>query len=183
MKKIFLTIVLIFGFSVLFSGCYTVLWIPEEDNLSNNDTNDAYESSSFYDTDYYGGYGSFYETTWWAANPVYFGNPKTENINQSTTKNRTNNKTAETEIIRNGNGRGNTDSNPGTTNPQATTTTVAPPPPPPSPTTNTGSSSSGNSSSTSSSGSSSTKDNRNSGSNSGDTRNNSGSRNSDGGRR
>jgi hypothetical protein len=182
MKNTIKLFALVFGMSFYFTGCYTIVWDPREEFP---DTENSYdEGSSFYETEYYGNYVDYYESPWWISVPVYITYPgETDN---STTKNRNNGRSSDTENIRNSNGRGNTDRNSGTTNDNTTTTT----------TTTTNSGNSGNSgvintppptrdsnsgSTTNTSSSSSTSNTRNSGSN--DTRNSSGSRNSGSGRK
>lgn len=166
--------------SFYFTGCYTVVWDPRQEYPADENMYDS--SSEFYGTDYYGGYVNYYETPWWVGLPVYATFP--DEYDNSQTKNRTNGGSSETEVIRNNNGRGNTDRNPGietTTTATITTTNtrdgnssnsniINTPPP----TRNSNSQSSYNSSS-------STSTTRNSGSN--QTRNSSGSRNSSSGRR
>ena len=171
---------LVFVMSFYFTGCYTVVWNPSEEFP---DTENSYESSSdFYDYDYYGGYVNYYESPWWVSAPVYITLPDGTTEKQIT-KDRTNGndtRSADTENMRNSNGRGNTDRNSGTTTGVTThnnkfwnSSTVVTPPPP------TRSTDSGNTSTTNSS--SSTSNTRNSGSN--ETRNSSGSRNSGSGRK
>ncbi len=175
---------LVFVLSFYFTGCYTIVWDPNEEfNYSDNSSG----SSSFYDEDYYGSYVDYYDIPWWISYPVYITQPGGTTISNSITKDRTNgndNRNSGTETIRNGgNGRGNSDSNSGThpviiTNPPTTsgsgnTNEIINTPPP------TRNTDSGNTSTTNSSTSSS--NTRNSGSN--DTRNNSGTRNSGNGRR
>jgi hypothetical protein len=160
-----------------FTGCYTVIWDPRQEFP---ETENSYNSSSeFYGDDYYGGYINYYDTPWWVGVPVYIIYPGETDYSQ--TKNRNNGSNSDTESIRNSNGRGNTDRNPGienTTTATVTTTTTRDDnsniinTPPPTRDSNSGSS---NNSSTS------TSNTRNSGSN--ETRNSSGSRNSGSGRR
>ncbi|MBK7632812.1 MAG: hypothetical protein IPJ23_19460 [Ignavibacteriales bacterium] len=177
----------LFAFVIVLSfyttGCYTIVWDPREEFP---DTENSSESSSgdFYDYDYYGGYVSYYEAPWWIPPVVYITNPD-GTTDRVQTKDRNNGRSSDTETIRNSNGRGNTDRNPGintgTTTTTTTTTTnsgssnnsnVVNTPPP---TRNTGSDSSTNSTN-------STSNTRNSGSN--ENRNSSsGSRNSGSGRR
>jgi len=168
--KLFL-LVIVMSF---FTGCYTVIWDPRQEYP---ETENSYDSSSeFYGDDYYGGYINYYETPWWVGVPVYLTYPgETDN---SQTKNRNNGSNSDTESIRNSNGRGNTDRNPGYENTTTATITTRDDnsniinTPPPTRDSNSGSS---NNSSTS------TSNTRNSGSN--ETRNSSGSRNSGSGRR
>lgn len=182
MKNTIKLFALVFVMSFYFTGCYTIIWNPNEEFP---DAENSYESSSdFYDYDYYGGYVNYYESPWWVSAPVYITLPDgtTEKL---VTKDRTNGnniRNSGTENMRNSNGRGNTDRNSGTTTGVTTPTTnsgsgnstnvVTPPPP-------TRSTDSGNTSTTNSS--SSTSNTRNSGSN--ETRNSSGSRNSGSGRK
>jgi len=177
MKKLFLISGLIFGLSFLFTGCYTVIWDPSEEF---SEVEEESGNSEFYETDYYGEYGDYYGTPWWAGIFIYNDNNGGTN-DQNVTKERNNERTAEREKIRNSGGRGNTDRNPGNSN--NTTTTVTPPPAPPTPTINTGSTSGSSSGSGSSSSSNDNSSSTRSSSGSGDARNDSGSRNSGNGRR
>jgi hypothetical protein len=175
--KLFLFVIFISSF---FTGCYTIVWDPREEFPN---TENSYEAGDdFYTDDYYGGYVEYYESPWWVSIPVYVTYPG--GTTDSQTKERNNGRDSETETIRNSNGRGNTDRNPGIEN-----TT-----PPPTTTTTTGSGNSSNSniintppptrdtnSSNTNSTSSSTSNTRNSGSS--ETRNSSGNRNSGSGRR
>ena len=173
---------LVIVMSFYFTGCYTIIWNPNEEFP---DTENSYESSSdFYDYDYYGGYVNYYESPWWVSAPVYITLPDgtTEKLVTKDRTNGNNTRNSGTENIRNSNGRGNTDRNSGTTTGVTTPTTnsgsgnstnvVTPPPP-------TRDSNSGNTNTTNSS--TSTSNTRNSGSN--ETRNSSGSRNSGSGRK
>ena len=172
MKKTINIIILIFGLGFLLTGCYTIVWDPREEYP--NDDNYT-ESDGFYESDYYGGYGDYYESPWWITTPVFVVYPGGED--SPTTKDRNNGRSSDTESIRNSNGRGNTDR-------ESTITT-------PVTTTNSGNSNNSNSGTTTTtkrdsnsentSSSSSTTDTKSSGSN--DTRNSSGSRNSGSGRR
>ena len=179
MKKTLNLIALIVGMSFFFTGCYTIVWDPREEFP---DTENYNESTEFYETDYFGGYGSYYETPWWINMPVFVTYPGESD--KSLTKERSSERSSSTENIRNSSGRGNTDRNPEIINTNTTTTTTT--------TTNSGSSNDSNvsttppptrdsSSSSSSSTNSSTSNTRSSGNN--DTRNNSGTRNSGSGRR
>lgn len=183
MKNTIKLFALVFVMSFYFTGCYTVVWNPNEEFP---DTENSSESSSdFYDYDYYGGYVDYYQSPWWVSAPVYITLPD-GTTEKRITKDRTNGnntRNSDTESIRNSSGRGNTDRNSGTTTGITTPTTttnsgsgtnsnvVTPPPP----TRNTDS----GTSTTNSSGS--TSNTRDSGSN--ETRNSSGSRNSGSGRK
>ena len=68
MKKTLNLIALIVGMSFFFTGCYTIVWDPREEFP---DTENYNESTEFYETDYFGGYGSYYETPWWINMPVF----------------------------------------------------------------------------------------------------------------
>ncbi len=62
MKKTINIIALIVSLSFFFTGCYTIVWDPRDEYP---DTENYTESTEFYETDYFGGYGSYYETPWW----------------------------------------------------------------------------------------------------------------------
>jgi hypothetical protein len=172
MKKTIKIISLIIGISFFFTGCYTIVWDPREEYPNEDNYT---ESDGFYESDYYGGYGDYYESPWWITTPVFVVYPGGED--SPTTKDRNNGRGSDTETIRNSNGRGNTDRESNITTPVTTT--------------NSGNSNNSNnvdsstpkrdSDSGSTTSSSSTSNTRNSGSN--DTRNSSGSRNSGSGRR
>ena len=163
--------------SLFYTGCYTIVWDPREEFPN---TENSYETGDdFYTDNYYGGYVEYYESPWWVSIPVYVTYPG--GTTDSQTKERNNGRDSETETIRNSNGRGNTDRNPGIENTTTTTTTtgngnsnnsniINTPPP-------TRDSNSSNTTSTNSS----TSNTRNSGSS--ESRNSSGTRNSGSGRR
>ena len=79
------------------------------------------KAADFYESDYYGGYGDYYESPWWITVPVFVTYPG--DTDNSQTKDRNNGRTSDTENIRNSGGRGNTDRNPVITNTTPTTTT------------------------------------------------------------
>jgi hypothetical protein len=175
MKTFIKSLVLVFGISLFLTGCYTIVWDPSEE-FPNEENYSG--SSEFYDTDYYGNYGDYYEIPWWIGISPYISSP------DIITKDRNNNtRTTDAENIRNSFGRGNTDGDRTIINTPPATQSIS------------GSSSgttsrkttepkndSGSNITRSSNTSSSSSDNERS-SNSSDTRNNSGSRNSDSGRR
>lgn len=175
----FLSVIFVLSFYV--TGCYTIVWDPRQEFPDSENSSES--GDSFYDYDYYGGYVDYYESPWWTPPFVYITNPD-GTTDRVQTKNRNNDRTSETETIRNSNGRGNTDRNSGGTVGTTTPTTtnsgnnnnsnvITPPPP----TRNTGSDSNSTTNTTNS-----TSNTRNSGSN--DTRNSSsGSRNSGSGRK
>jgi hypothetical protein len=180
MKSLIMLFLFVIVMSSFFTGCYTLVWDPREEHPS---TEISYESSAdFYTDDYYGGYVEYYETPWWVSIPVYVTYPNV--TTDSPTKERNNGRDSGTESIRNSNGRGNTDRNPGIENTTTTTTTTT--------TSGNGNSNDSNiintppptrdsNSSSTTSTKSSTSNTRNS--SSGETRNSSGSRNSGSGRR
>lgn len=187
MKNLIKILTLVIGISFLFTGCYTIVWDPSQEMP----TQEAYSDNvDFYGSEYYGGYGSYYETPWWVGVPVYIV-PPDNTTNKNQTKDRTNNgssnnggRTSDTENMRNSGERGNTDRNSGITTPPPTinsgstnssvTKTT-------SPTRDSGSNNNNSSNTSTTSSGSSSNDNRSSGSI--DTRNNSGSRNSGSGRK
>ncbi len=172
--KLFLFVIVMSSF---FSGCYTVVWDPREEYPN---TEISYEvSDDFYTDDYYGSYVGYYESPWWVSIPVYVTYPGVSTDSQ--TKERNNGRDSETEIIRNSNGRGNTDRNPGIENTTPTTTTTSSGNSNDSNIINTPPPTRDSSSSSTTSTNSSTSNTRNSGTS--ETRNSSGSRNSGSGRR
>ena len=47
-----------------FTGCYTVLWLPDDEMPK------SYSQNEFYNSDFYGEYYDFYSTPWWVINPI-----------------------------------------------------------------------------------------------------------------
>jgi hypothetical protein len=172
----------LFALQFLFTGCYTIVWDPDEqfptsENLSGDD--------GFYEEDYYGSYGGYYETPWWITFPVYVVYPNTENPVTP--------RSSDTQTLRNsGGGRGTQDRVPSLTNPTRGTTTSTgstsdinkTPPPTRNTDTNKSSDTSTKSGSTSNSSGSSTSNSTNTrSSDSNNVRNESGNRNSGNSRR
>jgi hypothetical protein len=181
MKSIIKLLPLLVGISFLFSGCYTMVWNPSQEFPSSENDSD---SSEFYGTDYYGGYGGFYETPWWIGVPIYDNYPASA-TDQNRTKERETNRSSDTQNIRNTGGRGETTRDPGFINTPPVTqsgsgnsdgSTKK------SPETRKDSGSTNSNSSSNNSNSSNSSNNSRSSSSSG-SRDNSGSRNTDGGRR
>ncbi len=176
MKNKIKILVLFISISFLFTGCYTMVWDPYQEfpnEEPNPDTND------FYGTEYYGGYGDYYEIPWWVGAPAYIVSP--DYINNNQTRDRNNSRTSSTEDMRNSSGRGNTDRNSGIINTAPPTTSGSSGSTVTKTTTTRDSSSNNSSDNNSNTNSSSSNNTRSSGGS--DTRNNSGSRNSDSGRR
>lgn len=179
MKPLLKLFVLFFGVSFLFTGCYTIVWDPSQELPSEETYSD---DNGFYETEYYGGYGSYYETPWWVGAPTYIMSPGTL-IDKNTTKERNSDRTSGTENIRNVDGRGNTDRDAGITTPVPTTTKSSSGSTSKTTSTTKDSGSDNNRSSNSSNTTSSSSSDSGRSSSGSDTRNNSGSRNSDSGRR
>jgi len=59
MKKYIINSVIILSTVLFLSGCYTVLWVPEDEFPSEMVTNEYYPET------YYGDYYSFYDYPWW----------------------------------------------------------------------------------------------------------------------
>ena len=59
MKKYILKSIIIFSAIFFLSGCYTVLWMPEDEFPTESSYNE------FYSEPYYGDYYSFYDYPWW----------------------------------------------------------------------------------------------------------------------
>lgn len=181
MKTLIINLTIILGLSFFVSGCYTIVWdpteeFPDEESYSGSD--------EFYGSDYYGGYGGYYESPWWITVPVpvYIITPEGV-VEKKTTKERNNGRSTDSQEIRNSSGeRGFNDRDNGinTTNPTTTrgsgNSDVNKTPPPTRDTSYERTNSSNNSGS---SGSSS----NNSRSSDNGSRNNSGSRNSGNSRR
>ncbi len=165
---------MIFALSFLSTGCYTIVWDPNQE-FPDQETYIDDSASDFYDYEDYGGYVDYYESPWWVT-PVVYITTTNDNGDKVVTKVRNDGRNSDTEEIRNSGGRGNTDGTNIITTPTVTKTTDS----------NSSNSSSDNNTSTressnnNSNNSSNNSNTRSSGSS--DTRNNSGSRNS-GGRR
>ncbi len=64
MKIYIQNLLLILIISIAFTGCYTVIWMPNGNNQTTNDQN--YQEDSYYPANYYGeDYNHFYEYPWW----------------------------------------------------------------------------------------------------------------------
>ncbi len=171
MKKYLIEILLISLITVGLTGCYTMLWTPDQNYPTENTNN---QEDTFYPAEYYGDYSSYYATPWW----LTIAPPYQYNSNQQYNKN---GRSQSTTLIRNSNGeRG------------SVPRTVLDTPPParvePANTTSSGSNNSNNSNSSNNSNGSrveSTNSGNNSASRSGNSnnnslRNNNGSRNTNG---
>ena len=177
--KIFIKIfALLIGINFFLTGCYTIVWSPSQE-LPTEES--YYDENDFYETEYYGNYGTYYETPWWVDAPIYLISPGSSTESYKTRDGSSSNRSSETtESFRNDGNRGNTDRNDIITNAPVTTTKTSGG----SVTKESSTSSDSNSrSSDNSSSSNNSSSNNRSSSSSSDTRNNSGSRNSDSGRR
>lgn len=173
MKNIIRNISLILFAAIAFTGCYTVIWMPNENIQPTNDQN--YQEDSYYPSNYYGEeYNYFYEYPWW-----YSLTPSTANLSQSYY----NRDTSQTQLIRQrDSGRGGTGDRSGVI-PTAPIRTEPSVPTASSTTTSSSNNSSNNSNANrvESSSSSKTTNSRDNSSNSNNTvRNNNGNRNSNG---
>ncbi len=177
MKTLIKNLAFLIGFSFLFSGCYTIVWDPSQEFPQEVSSS---EGNEFYGTDYFGGYGGFYETPWWAEVPVYIISPNGPS-DKNQTKERKGVRTSDTQNIRNEGGRGNADTrDTGSTNTNTNNTNIINTPPP---TRDSGSNTDSGSTYKSGNTNSSSSSNGNRSSSSSDTRNSSGSRNSGSGRK
>ena len=77
--------------TILISGCYTVIWTPDQEFP--NESNTEYDYDSYYPDYYYGGYYDFYDYPWWLTitPPSYIApkdkNNRSDNSNVSTLRN------------------------------------------------------------------------------------------------
>ncbi len=82
MKNNYFTGILILISGIFFfPGCYTMVWMPDQNLPDSTQTAD-----SFYPEAYYGSYGGYYNSPWWTNSaPSYQTNPPTNNgdANQS----------------------------------------------------------------------------------------------------
>ncbi len=93
MKLYFAKIILLLTLLLSFSGCYTVIWMPEDEFPSEGSYNE------FYSETYYGDYYTFYDYPWWldfAPPSVPVGSDNTREANGTTSS-----------IRNDGQGRGN----------------------------------------------------------------------------
>jgi hypothetical protein len=86
MKKYILNLVIIISATIFLNGCYTVLWMPEDDFPSEISTNEYYPEL------YYGDYYGFYDYPWWTnfappRTPVGEGYIRNENSTTSSIRN------------------------------------------------------------------------------------------------
>jgi uncharacterized protein YceK len=58
------------------SGCYTVVWLPNEEMPK------SYHRNDFYDYEYYGEYYDYYNTPWWILTPINIYNPSESIFNK-----------------------------------------------------------------------------------------------------
>jgi hypothetical protein len=93
MKK-FLLILSLLGLT----GCYTVLWLPDDELHLN------YSDNQFYDSEYYGEYYDYYSTPWWVINPINIYSPS-KSLNYQKDRDKENNPNN----VRNENGERNSD--------------------------------------------------------------------------
>ncbi len=160
MKRIILNIIILMSLGIFLTGCYTVVWSPE-DNFPTE--SDYYQSNydSYYNNPYYGEYGYYYNYPWWLTLTPPAANSASDGRDNATAG----------AVRNNDGGRGTAPRDNGDINNA----------PPPARNTDSGSSSSSNvGKSSTSSGSSSTTTRSSSGSDSNNVRNNNGGRNSGG---
>ena len=85
MKNLTQKILLISFIAIAFTGCYTVIWMPNENIQPTGDQN--YQEDSFYPTNYYGeDYNHFYEYPWWYSltpSTAYIQNPYSRDTSQT----------------------------------------------------------------------------------------------------
>src|SRR3972149_3242950 len=107
-KSILISIVMISSMPFL-SGCYTVLWMPEDEFPSESTVND------FYSETYYGDYYSFYDYPWWLrlappSTPVGSDYIRTENGTTTSVRNEGQGRGTDNNSIRNNDGNRNSNS-------------------------------------------------------------------------
>ena len=96
MKRIILNIIILTSVGLFLSGCYTVVWNPEDNFPTQTDYGQGYYDR-YYNSPFYGDYGYYYNYPWWL------------NIAPPATNNQSNNRdNASAGAVRNNNGeRGN----------------------------------------------------------------------------
>lgn len=80
MKTLYL---ILFFISLNFTGCYTILWSPE-DEFPSESSYSGYDDG-YYSDPYYGGYSYYYEYPWWLSivPPTISNQGENENTNRS----------------------------------------------------------------------------------------------------
>lgn len=106
MKPIIKVFVLILFISVLFPGCYTIVWDPNQEFPNEANTTD--DTNEFYETEYFGGYGDYYEIPWWASLPTYTVYPQNVNEKTKTRTEQNTGRSSDQQNIRNSFGREST---------------------------------------------------------------------------
>lgn len=66
MKK-YILIVTLFVVMTFFTGCYTVVWTPDESLPTAETYQQEYYDNGYYQDPYYGDYGYYYQYPWWLA--------------------------------------------------------------------------------------------------------------------
>ena len=64
MKRIILNIIILAAVGLFLSGCYTVVWSPEDNFPTQSDYEQGY-NDGYYNSPYYGDYGYYYNYPWW----------------------------------------------------------------------------------------------------------------------
>ncbi len=110
MKKNILKLILIITVVISFGGCYTILWSPDEQLPSGNNSSENSENIDqiYYSEPFYGDYNYYYGHPWWITrHPMYLPPTQNENVDKGNGVNtiRDNN------TIRNNNGTRNTTDN------------------------------------------------------------------------
>ena len=63
MKKNLLKILMVTFIAVGLSGCYTVMWMPNQNSANYQDQQN--QNDYYYPENYYGDYNNFYDSPWW----------------------------------------------------------------------------------------------------------------------
>ncbi len=90
MKNIILNLLILTAVGLFLSGCYTVVWSPEDNFPTQSDYEQGYYDG-YYGSPFYGDYGYYYNYPWWL-------NIAPPAVN-ATSKNRVNTATGEYEIM------------------------------------------------------------------------------------
>ncbi len=64
MKRIILNIIILAAVGLFLSGCYTVVWSPQDNFPTQSDYEQGY-NDGYYNSPYYGNYGYYYNYPWW----------------------------------------------------------------------------------------------------------------------
>jgi hypothetical protein len=84
MKRIILNISVLAAVGLFLSGCYTVVWSPENNFPTQSDYEQGY-NDGYYNSPFYGDYGYYYNYPWWLNITPPASNAQTTNRDNTAT--------------------------------------------------------------------------------------------------